>query len=401
MSLATPQQAAEWTSLLAEGAADFGTPSYVTRWQPIAGAVARLESLESRARLRCWLSFKTHPLPPLVQRWAGTGRGVEVVSESEFVTARALGCSVDQILINGVAKHAWLHRYPLARLQVHFDSLTELRALLPVAVRASWRVGLRCQVPDECDARDSRFGGQFGMTPAEAVTALTTLRDSGADVRGMHFHVGQRPRRDDAYERAVVHVAKICSDARFTPRYLDMGGGLPAPGATMRALAALGRAIGVADQTFATALEEIWLEHGRFVTETSTALCVRVLDVKARPDSRYLICDGGRTNQALAADRGVHPLLLIPARHGPAAPTTVCGPTCMTDDVLARVPLPDDIGIGDVIAWLDAGAYHLPWETRFSQGHCAVVWCDQGTRTLARERERPESWSRAWTCSPA
>ena len=43
-------------------------------------------------------------------------------------------------------------------------------------------------------------------------------------------------------------------------------------------------------------LEEVWLENGRFITDASTALAVRVLDVKQREDSRYLICDGGRTN---------------------------------------------------------------------------------------------------------
>ncbi len=73
--------------------------------------------------------------------------------------------------------------------------------------------------------------------------------------------------------------------------------------------------------------------------------------------------------------------------------TTICGPTCMTDDILGRMPLPADITVGDVLVWSDAGAYHLPWETRFSHGLCAVVWCDENeTTSLARRRERPEHW---------
>jgi len=48
--------------------------------------------------------------------------------------------------------------------------------------------------------------------------------------------------------------------------------------------------------------------------------------------------------------------------------------------------------------WLDAGAYHLPWETRFSHGLCAVAWCDESNHlTVARQREQPHDWLRQWT----
>jgi diaminopimelate decarboxylase len=403
MDMAKAGRMADWISVLNHATHIFGTPCYVVRWQPITAEVARLEMLTSRVPLRCWLSFKTHPVLPLTQRWLRSGRGVEVVSESEFLTVRKLMGTAEGLLINGVAKHAWLPRCAGEHLQVHFDSVTEVHALLPLAVRDSWRLGVRCHVPDECDARDPKFGGQFGMSAREAVESLIKLRDAGADVRGLHFHVGQRPRRTDAYERAIEHVAQVCARARFTPRYIDMGGGLPGPRDADDSLASLQRAITLAGDLFGPELQEIWLENGRFVTEASTALAVRVLDVKVRPEGRYLICDGGRTNHALAADHGVHPLLILPDRHGPLTLTTVCGPTCMTDDVLARVPLPREIAAGDVIVWLNAGAYHLPWETRFSHGLAAVVWCDDdlGPCTLARSRERPEAWSTAWNCTAA
>ena len=63
----------------------------------------------------------------------------------------------------------------------------------------------------------------------------------------------------------------------------------------------------------------------------------------------------------------------------------------MTDDRLGRWMLPDTITLGDTIVWLNAGAYHLPWETRFSHGLCAVVWFDGDERmSVARSREQPK-----------
>jgi diaminopimelate decarboxylase len=137
------------------------------------------------------------------------------------------------------------------------------------------------------------------------------------------------------------------------------------------------------------------------VTEASTTLAVRVLDIKERRDCRYVICDGGRTNQALAADNGAHRLLVLPIRQGKPVLTSICGPTCMTDDLLGRFDLPGDVSPGDVIAWMDAGAYHLPWETRFSQPLCAVMWSEgDGHAVRAREREQPEAWAASWSVAP-
>jgi diaminopimelate decarboxylase len=378
---------AQWLDVSRRAIDLVGTPCYVNRARPIQAAVQHLE--RGDAGVRSWLSFKTHPLPRLLEWWIAGGRGVEVVSETEFRTARRLGCHPDQILINGPAKHAWLGRYPIPGLRVHFDSPTELMALTPLALSCQWRIGVRVHAPDERDARDPQFGGPFGMTAREAIDGLRHLLAAGADVQSLHFHLGQAPQRADSYVRAVEHVARVCQAAAFRPRYVDLGGGLPAPPAEA-AVQWLWDGIASARALF-PASQQIWLENGRFVTERAAALAVRVLDVKDRAEGRYLICDGGRTNHALAADRGLHPFLLLPDRSGPGRLTTVCGPTCMTDDTLGRLHLPDDVVPGDVLVWMHAGAYHLPWETRFSQGLCAIVWADEAERlSVVREREHAQ-----------
>jgi diaminopimelate decarboxylase len=382
------EDGARWLDVARRAADLAGTPCYVTRAAPIRAAVECLERADGD--VRSWLSYKTHPLPRLAEWWIAGGRGVEVVSETELTTVSGLGCTPDQILVNGPAKHAWLGRHPVPRLRVHFDSPAELAALLPLALDCQWRVGVRLHAPDERDARDGRFGGPFGMTAREAVDALRCLLTAGADVQGIHFHLGQAPQQTDGYVRGVEHAARVCDAAGFRPRYVDLGGGLPAPPAEAAVLS-LWRGIAAARAHF-PALEQIWLENGRFVTEQAAALVVRVLDVKDRVEGRYLLCDGGRTNQALAADRGLHPFLVLPRRTGRARLTTVCGPTCMTDDVLGRLALPDDVAAGDLLVWMHAGAYHLPWETRFSQGLCAIVWADDAEElSLVREREHAQA----------
>ena len=387
-----------WAALAERASLLFGTPSYLVRWEPVAQQAAALEARFSPLRLRQWLSFKTHPVGPLAQAWIASGRGVEVVSEYEFVALRELECPADQLLVNGVAKHTWLGRHRVIGIQVHFDSIREIQELLPQAVRDRWRVGLRCHVPAECDTPGSSFGGQFGLADDELAEAHQRLDAAGLRVEGLHFHLGPGAREPGAYRDSVEYLVACCARHGIAPRYIDCGGGLEPGTAGQGALDELVEAVAAA--AMECPFEEVWTEHGRFMTASSTALVVRVIDAKGRDECRYLICDGGRTNQALAADHGLHPMLLVPPRPGPDILTTITGATCMTDDRLGRLMLPAAVTPGDLIVWMGAGAYHLPWETRFSQGSCAVVWCDEtGTMSLARRRETVDEWGRLWTRS--
>ena len=104
------------------------------------------------------------------------------------------------------------------------------------------------------------------MTPDEAVSSVQRLRQAGVDLESVHFHLGQRPQNPHAYSRAVAAVIDICRAAAFRPRFVDCGGGLPAPPCADLALAGLCTAISEIHAEFSPELEEVWLENGRFVT---------------------------------------------------------------------------------------------------------------------------------------
>jgi hypothetical protein len=59
----------------------------------------------------------------------------------------------------------------------------------------------------------------------------------------------------------------------------------------------------------------------------------------------------------------------------------------MAFDQLGTHQLPDSVQIHDVLIWLEAGAYHLPWETRFSHGLSEIWWQDGETLKKVRDRE--------------
>jgi diaminopimelate decarboxylase len=380
------------------------TPFYLFSAVPIRRALAELQTHFGHLPVRHWLSFKTQPLRPLLQWWRRQGLGVEVVSEFEFRAARAEGFLPDKILVNGPAKHHWLPRQPTRGLFVNFDSAAEARALAPLAKKLDWRAGVRVHTREEFDPERPEFPTQFGLPAPEAVALLKQLRRAGLRIEMIHFHLRTNVASPAIYGRALAEVADVCRAAAFAPKYVDCGGGFPPPHVCARDgqavaadfdLAAMTRVYERALQQF-PGVRELWLENGRWLSARSGVLVIRVLDAKPRGGMRYLICDGGRTMNALLSTWEEHALITLPHRRGPTCPTTVTGPTCMAFDQLARRPLPRSWKPGDHLIWLEAGAYHLPWETRFSHGLAAVFWHDGRTTRRVRVREKFDQWWAQW-----
>lgn len=390
------------------------TPLYVFSAQPVAERIAELDKAFADAgfgsalpSVRQWLSCKTQPIPPLLRWWRERGGDIEVVSEFELRAALTEGFPASRILVNGPAKHRWLPQMPLRGLSVNFDSAAELAALLPLAKKLNWRKGLRICTRQEFDPENQKLPTQFGFTPTEALAAIKRMRTSGVEPEMIHFHLRTNVATPKIYADAIAGVARLCRAARLSVRFLDIGGGLP----PRHALSRMGEAFdtawkGSSPTSLATmlknaagqfpALEEIWLENGRFVSACSGVLVVRVSDVKERRGVRQLICDGGRTMNALVSNWERHEILPLEARRGPMALTAAFGPTCMAFDQLALRPLPRSLRAGDHLIWMEAGAYHIPWETRFSHGHAAVAWHDERGLRLARERQDFEGWWGIW-----
>lgn len=393
-----------WRRLVAPLLGTQPTPFYLFSSVPIAAALVELDRHFQHLPVQHWLSCKTQPLRPLLQWWRAQQRPVEVVSEFELLAALQEGFPPERILANGPAKHHWLPRHPLARLRVNFDSPAEAHALAAQARQLDWTIGVRLNTEEEVDPEHPEHPTQFGMTGPELAEALPALEREHLKVDIVHLHLRTNVASHTVYERALAQAAELCHATGLTPQVLDCGGGFPVPLVQTRggkpldasfSLRKLGR---VYQQALAIlpSVRELWLENGRWLTARSGVLVVRILDAKERRGMRSLICDGGRAMNALVSTWENHGLIGLPEREGPMSLTTLNGPTCMAFDQLARRPLPRSLQPGDHLIWLDAGAYHLPWETRFSHGLAAVLWHDGEQVRVVREREPFESWWGSW-----
>ena len=411
-----PETIQVWKRLVREALLlSLTTPLYVFSSEPVAeriadldaaldhaGMVSAIENRQSKIAYRHWLSCKTNPVASMLRWWRQQGGGIEVVSEFELRAALAEGFSPENILINGPAKQHWLPQFELRELSVNFDSTAETATLLPQAKQLNWRLGIRLLTSEEVDAENPQFPTQFGLAPDEAVVAMRQLVAEKARLETVHFHLRSNISSVKIYERAIAEVAAICQAANFSPRHLDIGGGVPVRNILTRSgkvfdgefgLRAFAETLRQSVKLF-PGLRELWLENGRFLSSGCGVLVVKILDVKERRGLRQFICDGGRTMNALHSLWEQHALIPLGEHGGELALTVVHGPTCMAFDQLARIQLPRSLQAGDYLLWLDAGSYHLPWETRFSHGHAAVCWHDESGMHLVRESQ---SFANHWS----
>ncbi len=336
------------------------------------------------------------------QWWQKLGRPIEVVSEFEFRAALAEGFTAERILVNGPAKHRWLPTCAVKGLWVNFDSVNEVKTLAPLAKKLKWRVGLRVRTGEEYDPETPEFPTQFGLEPEDVGEAIKTLNRHKLPVEVLHFHLRTNVAEAVHYRCALLELRALCTQHSLKPCFIDCGGGFPPEHVIgfgdrfvdenfrLRDMAKLYAEV----LKWVPSCEEIWLENGRWFSARSGALMVTVLDEKPGKNHRNLICDGGRTMNALVSNWEAHELLSLPKRKGPKLMTTVNGPTCMAYDKLARRPLPASIRVGDRLLWLEAGAYHLPWETRFSHGLAGVLWHDGSKLVQVRGQEEFSAWWR-------
>ena len=120
-----------------------GTPSFVLfphlfkRLTKIVGLVGSKDS-----RLSLAYPIKAMPLAYWLRTWRTLAKYAEASSECELELALKCGFSSKRIIVSGPGKAAWMKSKRLQNLTVVFDSLTEARLLIPIAVRCNWRVGL-------------------------------------------------------------------------------------------------------------------------------------------------------------------------------------------------------------------------------------------------------------------
>lgn len=317
-------------------------------------------------------SIKTDPNPDLVMLALETGMLAEAISLAEIHMARTVGFDLAKVVYNGPAK-TWRAgtTTPQDLKMVFCDSLEEL-TLLEQTFGWPQTVGIRLRPPSVI----SRFGIRLDQ-PKYYSNLVKTLQAIPSDrTLGIHFHIASSAIGTanwwSLFDSMLTWAKQIEQHSEHYVSCLDVGGGwFPDDWAEML-LPDLSR-ISVSASRSLPKLSDIILEPGKALTQSSSALITKVLEVRMMHDEgKEIVVDAAVSD---LPQMRFYPHRLF-ARNGAnnwfvlgRGEDRVLGRICMESDVIVnRISLPSDIAVGDILIIGDAGAYDRSMSYDFGRG---------------------------------
>lgn len=373
------------------------------------------------------------------------GACVEVNSGGELEKALRAGFAPDQIVFNGVAKtRAEIERAVACGARaLMVDSMYELERIAEVAGAR----GVTAAVAPRIDVHVSTLthpglqtahGGKSGIDRDDTAAAF---RKAAADPRvepvGLHVHVGSQITGVEPYRRALTEALDLVAEAEAAAgtrlRFLNAGGGFAVPYREESGAAPAGASADAAAadyfrssltpddyaETICGALEArrpdlaLYVEPGRSVAAATAVLVTRVENEKTKGrrdafgrrvgDERWLTIDAGFNTLLEHTNYDWYFRSLVANRAGEPVDTDfrLAGPLCDGGDVFAGDDdsayrrFPAATTVGDIIVFLDAGAYTLEMMNPYNARPRAAAWAIAvaGDMVEIRRRESDDDLS--------
>ncbi|WP_333683869.1 diaminopimelate decarboxylase [Pontibaca methylaminivorans] len=358
---------------VAEIAAEVGTPFYLYSTATLLRHYRLFEeALSGTDHLVCY-AVKAASNIAILKTLGDAGAGMDVVSQGEYLRARAAGIPGERIVFSGVGKTADEMRLALAGgiRQFNLESEPEMEVLNAVALEMGKVAPVTVRVNPDVDARThakistGKAENKFGIPIARASAVYARAAAlKGLDVVGIDVHIGSQLTDLAPFEQAYAKVAALTRTLRAEGhdiRRLDLGGGLGIPYDRTNEAPPLPVEYGAMVKRVVGDLGcEIQIEPGRLIAGNAGIMVSRVIYLKQGEGRDFLIVDAAMNDLVRPAMYdALHEIVPVsePRPGIERAPFDVVGPVCETGDTFARaVPLPP-LAAGDLVAFRSAGAY--------------------------------------------
>jgi len=314
-----------------------------------------------------YYAVKANPALEVIGVLAELGASFDLASCGELKRCRDGNVSADRVSFgNTIKREADIAQASAEGVRLFaFDSLGELEKL----ARAAPGARVFCRMLARSKGAEWPLTHKFGCDAEMATDLLIRAKALGLRPAGVSFHVGSQQTDPLQWNSPIEHAEKVfrsCARAGVELDLLNLGGGLPARYRfEVPSLESYAQAIdGALDEHFGSSRPRIIIEPGRYLVGDAAVLRAQVLLVshKSRHASkRWVYVDAGRYNGLTETFGERIQYRLRTSRDGTmCSPVILAGPTCDSADIIyekSGYELPLDLGIGDTIDFLSAGAY--------------------------------------------
>jgi diaminopimelate decarboxylase len=351
------------------------------------------------------------------------GGGGDAFGIGELTVAMMAGSDPRKIVINGTNKQPDTLAAAIdTGVLIQADCLDELDDIERIATEmgATARLSLRVRLPLSTLAnfiyKDPRYPDgisptlwestfKFGMEPEALYRAVErALRMKNVSFEGLMYH-GGIPRRAGFYREETAELLDIAHEIKrqfgWEPKYLNIGGGFvptrvgaDIPPTMDDYAAGISGVITAKCKEHGLRVPILMMEPGRYCWDSAGLWLTRVGMLKedtTLAKRKWAYVDGNTNEMGDPFDprsRVHHVVLANDAKRRGSQTVDVCGGTCNAADILAKQRELPPMKRGDLLAFLDMGAYNESFAHQSNAiPRSATVMVSNGRAAVVRRRE--------------
>lgn len=394
----------------------YGTPTYVYSATTVADNHRRLRAGLAGLEVQLCYAAKANSNLALLRLCANLGTGFDLVSGGEIRRVLAAGGHVRESVFAGVGKTEDEIRLALENgiYAFHVESEPELARINHVAGTLGVKAPIAIRVNPDVDAQThakittGKSGNKFGLPLKQATAAYeAAAKLKNIAIRGVQMHIGSQLTSAGPFAEAVQKIAPLAAQlkADFGIEYFSIGGGLGIVYGDALASGAAGwwESLPLEQRPLTPELYgetltpllaplglKILLEHGRYLVGNAGVLLSRVEHLKRSAGKNFLVVDAGMNDLVRPAMYdGYHEVVPVHRDSSRRAlKADVVGPVCESSDCFAKDRQIQEIGEGELVAFMSAGAYGYAMASRYnSRPLPAEVLVQGSTFELVNARE--------------
>jgi len=391
----------------------FGTPLYVYSKRAIRENCMAIESAFHGHEHLTTYAVKANSNVHLLKLVAAQGLGADVGSKGELLLALASGFSPATISFSGVGKRDDEIEEALNKdiLAFNVESEQEIEIINTIAERLGKVAKILLRLNLDIDAgthayiSTSRKQNKFGVPSHKAGEILNKAQQlSNIEVRGIHSHIGSQKTSIESFVAAATALRTIVNELRaqqIPVHDLDFGGGfgvqyhgvmvdpqLPYEKSETKAPPVASFIEAVLPILKETGCN-ISIQPGRSIIANPGVLLTKVLYRKETEEKTFIIVDAGMNDLIRPSlYQAHHQIVPLELKNSKFESVDVVGPCCESGDFLATDRAMPQLGRGDELAVLCAGAYGFVLSSNYNARlRPAEVLVDGEHSEIIRERE--------------
>ena len=372
----------------------YGTPTYVYSAGTMADNHRRLRQGFAALDPHVCFAVKANSNLAVLRHFANLGAGFDLVSGGEIRRVLAAGANLHASVFAGVGKTEDEIRLALENgiFALHVESEPELARINHVAGQLGVSAPIAFRINPDVDAgthakiTTGKADNKFGIPLRQAAAAYeAAAKLKHVTLRGVQMHIGSQLTEAGPFAAATEKVGALAAQlkANHGITYFSIGGGL---GIVYQDALASGaaawwdalpperrpltpEAYGAALTPFLAPLGlKVLLEPGRFLTGNAGVLLARVEHLKRGAGRNFLVVDAAMNDLVRPAMydsyHEIVPLHRDSSRRALVA--DIVGPVCETGDCFARDRSIQELGEGELVALMSAGAYGFAMASRYN-----------------------------------